>query len=426
MHVFLRVLTTCALALVIFLTGGGVMRAVSADTDFESLRRFSQVLDMVEQYYVKDVTQKDLVDGALKGMLQSLDPHSTLLSVDEFQKMQESTSGEFFGVGIEITTENGQVLVVSPIEDTPGHKAGLRSGDIILSIDGQYTLEMTLSEAADRMRGKRGTEVELVVLHKGEQKPVTMRIKRDVIPLVSVKSRELEPGYYWVRLTRFSGHTTRDLQDAIKQARSKGDVKGIVLDLRNNPGGLLDESVSVADVFLSNGVIVSMRGRDMGSERVYKAKSQGTDVDAPMVVLVNAGSASAAEIVAGALRDQKRALILGERSFGKGTVQNVIPMPDGTGLKLTVAMYYTPSGKSIQAEGIVPDFEVLWEEPKEQGDPGLYLREQDLSRHLEQGDKKEKAKAQDDEVKTFLARDNQLRMGLQFVKTLPALRELNQ
>lgn len=426
MHAFLRVLTTCALALVIFLTGGGVMRAVSADTDFESLRRFSQVLDMVEQYYVKDVTQKDMVDGALKGMLQSLDPHSTLLSVDEFQKMQESTSGEFFGVGVEITTENGQVLVVSPIEDTPGHKAGLRSGDIILSIDGKYTLEMTLSEAADRMRGKRGTEVELVVLHKGEQKPVTMRIKRDVIPLVSVKSRELEPGYYWVRLTRFSGHTTRDLQDAIKQARSKGDLKGIVLDLRNNPGGLLDESVSVADVFLSSGVIVSMRGRDMGSERVYKAKPQGTDVDCPLVVLVNAGSASAAEIVAGALRDQKRALILGERSFGKGSVQNVIPMPDGTGLKLTVAMYYTPSGKSIQAEGIVPDFEVLWEVPKEQDDPGLYLREQDLNRHLEQGDKKEKAKAQDDEVKTFLARDNQLRMGLQFVKTLPALRDLNQ
>lgn len=424
----LKVLTACSLAFVFFLAGGGVMRARSADADYESLRRFSQVLDMVEQYYVRDITQKELIDGALKGMLQSLDPHSTLLSAKEFQEMQESTSGEFYGVGVEITTENGQVLVVSPIEDTPGYKAGLRAGDIIVAIDGQYTMEMSLSEAATRMRGKLGTEVELLVLHKGDQKPVTMRIRRDVIPVVSVKSRQLEPGYYWIRLTRFSGHTTQDLLEALKSARSKGDIRGIVLDLRNNPGGLLEQSVSVSDAFLREGVIVSMRGRDSGSERTYQAKAQTTDVDAPLVVLVNAGTASAAEIVAGALRDQKRAVILGERTFGKGSVQNIIPMPDGTGLKLTVALYYTPSGKSIQAEGIVPDFEIPWEIPREQTDEGLYLREQDLNRHLEksgaEAGKDEADKAADEEIKGFLARDNQLRMALQFVKTLPALREL--
>lgn len=435
MRTTLRVLTTCSLAVVIFLAGGGVMRARSADADYESLRRFSQVLDMVEQYYVKDMTQQELIDGALKGMLQGLDPHSTLLSTKEFQEMQESTSGEFFGVGVEITTENGQVLVVSPIEDTPGYKAGLRAGDIIVAIDGQYTMEMSLSEAATRMRGKRGTEVELLVLHKGAQQPVSMRVKRDAIPVISVKARQLEPGYHWIRLTRFSGRTTQELLDALKDAKSKGEIKGIVLDLRNNPGGLLDQSVSVSDVFLKKGVIVSMRGRDSSSERTYTAKVQSSDIDAPMVVLVNAGTASAAEIVAGALHDQKRALILGERTFGKGSVQNIIPMPDGTGLKLTVALYYTPSNTSIQAEGIVPDFEIAWEAPKTPDAlSGLSVREQDLNRHLEKGGAKpdgkdakgkDKAAEEDAETREIMAQDNQLRMALQFVKTLPVLRELH-
>lgn len=430
MYKVLRFLSTCSLALVFFLAGGGVMRARSADADYDALKRFSQVLDMVEQYYVRDVEQKELIDGALKGMLQGLDPHSTLLSTREFQEMQESTSGEFFGVGVEITMENGQVLVVAPIEDTPGHRAGLRAGDIIVAVDGQYTTEMSLSEASSRMRGKRGTEVELLVLHKGDQRPVTLRIRRDAIPVISVKTRELEPGYHWVRLTRFSGRTTQELLDAIRGAKKKGEIKGIVLDLRNNPGGLLDQSVSVSDVFLKDGVIVSIRGREEGNSRNYSARTQADDVDAPMVVLVNAGTASAAEIVAGALRDQKRALILGERTFGKGSVQNIIPLPDGTGLKLTVALYYTPSGKSIQAEGIVPDFELAWEAPREQDRNALSLREQDLSRHLEQAGKsdKDRKKTSDDkteeENEQLLARDNQLRMGLQFVKTLPALRQL--
>ena len=436
----IRALTVAALALVTFLAGGGVMKAVSAEADYDSLRRFSQILDMVEQYYVNEVSQKELLEGALKGMLQNLDPHSTLMTEKEFQEMQENTSGEFFGVGVEITMENGQVMVVSPIEDTPGHRAGLRAGDTIIAVDGEFTMEMSLTEVVSKMRGKRGTEVELQVLHKNSSQPVTMKIKRDAIPLISVKSRELEPGYWWVRLTRFSGHTSEDLAEALKKAREKGTIKGIVLDLRNNPGGLLDQSVEVSDQFLREGVIVSMRGRDATSERVFKARTQDTDVDSPMVVLVNAGSASASEIVAGALRDQKRALILGEQTFGKGSVQNLIPLADGTGLKITVARYYTPSGKSIQAEGIKPDFEIAWEAPREDATPGFSFREKDLRRHLEQqkakksedakkakkDEKKDKADSEAEDVQTMVDRDNQLRLALQFVKTLPVLQELKK
>ncbi len=424
----ISLLTIAAFSLVTFLAGGGVMKAVSAETDYESLRRFSQILDIVEKNYVNDVSHQELLDGAIKGMLQNLDPHSTLMTEKEFQEMQENTSGEFFGVGVEITMENGQVTVVSPIEDTPGHKAGLRVGDIIVAVDGQYTMEMSLAEVVSRMRGKKGTTVELQVLHKDSAKPVTMKIKRDSIPLISVKSRELEPGYYWVRLTRFSGHTAEDLSAALKKAQARSGLKGIVLDLRNNPGGLLDQGVEVSDLFLEDGEIVSMRGRDESSRRSFKAHSSPDDVTCPMVVLVNAGTASAAEIVAGALRDQKRALIIGERTFGKGSVQNLIPLANGTGLKLTVARYYTPSGKFIQAEGIVPDLEIAWEPPREDREPGMYLREKDLRGHLEQKSGEEESPQSDtaeaEEVSQMLERDNQLRLALQFVKTLPVLKEL--
>ena len=436
----IRMLTTASLALVTFLAGGGVMKAVSAEADYDSLRRFSQILDMVEQYYVNEVSHKELLDNALKGMLENLDPHSTLMTEKEFQEMQENTSGEFFGVGIEITMQNNQVLVVSPIEDTPGHRAGLRAGDIIVAVDGEFTMDMTLNEVVSKMRGKRGTDVELQVLHKDSSKPVTMKITRDAIPLVSVKSRELEPGYWWIRLTRFSGHTAEDLAEALKKAKAKGEIKGIVLDLRNNPGGLLDQSVEVADMFLRDGDIVSMRGRDAQRAQVFKARPQADDVDSPMVVLVNAGSASASEIVAGALRDRKRALILGEQTFGKGSVQNLIPLSDGTGLKITVARYYTPSGKSIQAEGIKPDFEIAWEAPREEEAPAFSVREKDLRRHLEQqkakkddakkADSKDEKKDKDakdaEDVKDMIDRDNQLRLALQFVKTLPVLKELQK
>lgn len=400
---------------------------------YDAARRFSQVLDLVERNYVKDVTQSELINGALKGMLQGLDPHSTFMTSDEYKEMQETTSGEFFGVGIEISLENGQVIVVTPIEDTPAFRAGLQPGDVILSIDGQPAQELSLQEVVSRIRGAKGSEVELTILHSNAKTPQTVRITRDAIPLISVKSKQLEDGYYWVRLTRFSERTTEELKEALKQAQKEskaaGGLKGIVLDLRNNPGGLLDQAVSVSDAFLDNGTIVSIKGRDGGAERTYSARKQADDIDVPMVVLVNAGSASASEIVAGALRDQKRAPILGERSFGKGSVQNIIPLADGSGLKLTVALYYTPNGSSIQAEGIVPDFEVVFEPPhaEDKDSPRLLLREQDLNRHLENSKgKPAKGKATKDEGKEQLARDNQLRMGLQMVKSLPRLQELQK
>lgn len=402
---------------------------------FEAARRFSQVLDLVERNYVKDVTQIELINAAVKGMLQGLDPHSTFMTADEYKEMQETTSGEFFGVGIEISLENGQVVVVTPIEDTPAFRAGIQPGDVILSIDGQPAQELSLQEVVSRIRGAKGTEVELSILHSDAKSPQNVRIVRDSIPLVSVKSKPLEDGYYWVRLTRFSERTTDELKDALRQAlKESGEsgkgLKGIVLDLRNNPGGLLDQAVSVSDTFLKDGAIVSIKGREENAQRTYNARKQEDDVDVPMVVLINAGSASASEIVAGALRDQKRALIVGERSFGKGSVQNIIPLADGSGLKLTVALYYTPNGSSIQAEGIVPDLEVVFEPPRQddKDNPRMLLREQDLNRHLENGRsaKTEKAKDKKDEGKEQLSRDNQLRMGLQMVKSLPKIQEIKK
>ncbi len=414
------------------LSVSGTSHAAADQEKLDALKRFSQVLDIVERFYVSDVPPPDLVNGALKGLLQSLDPHSTLLSRQEYKEMQEATSGEFFGIGVEITSEGNQLTVVTPIEDTPAYKAGLKPGDYILGVNGKPTMEMSLQEAVSQIRGPKGTEVELTILHREAKTPVTVRIKREAIPLISVKARELEPNYFWIRLTRFSERTTPELLDALADARRKGPIKGIVLDLRNNPGGLLDQAVNVSDVFLRDGEIVSMRGRQTASTRKFSATAEKTDVDAPVVVLVNAGSASASEIVAGALGDRKRALIVGEPTFGKGSVQNIMPLSDGSGLKLTVALYYTPSGRSIQAEGIVPDMEIPFEVPKEEKDqPGYlrFMREKDLNRHLENAttdvaSKDRAAGVPDQETKDFLARDNQLRMALQMVKAMPKLREI--
>ncbi|MBO4311836.1 MAG: S41 family peptidase [Desulfovibrionaceae bacterium] len=420
-----------AFLFLVFPSGQG--QATQADAGrLDALKRFSQALDVVGRYYVKSVPTKDLVDGALKGMLQSLDPHSTILSKEEYKSMQETTSGEFFGVGIEITQDNSQITVVTPIEDTPAYKAGLKPGDHILSINGESTMGMSLQDAVTRIRGPKGTEVELSILHKEAKAPETVRMKRDTIPLVSVKSRRLEDGFYWIRLTRFSDRTTQELLDALAKARSecKGNIKGLVLDMRFNPGGLLDQAVSVSDVFLRDGLIVSMRGRTESISREFKASAQPTDVSAPLVVLVNSGSASASEIVAGALGDRRRALIVGEPTFGKGSVQNVMPLADGTGLKLTIALYYTPSGRSIQAEGITPDILIPFEASTGEAKPALFLREKDLNRHLENANgakpgEKSKAKAPSaDNVDEILAKDNQLRMSLQVVKSLPKMQHL--
>jgi len=424
-----RSMLLCSCFLILLLAGSvrpGL--AVKSSDRFEPLKRFSQVMDMVERYYVRDVNRDELVDGAVKGMLQDLDPHSSYMNKDEFEEMQVSTSGEFSGIGIEISMRNGKLVVVSPIEDTPAYLAGLKSGDILIEIDGQPTEGITLVDAVKKIRGPKGSKVSLTVLHKDSKTPDRLSITRDTIPILSIKSETLELGYAYIRVTKFNEHTTDELAKALKEFKKKGELKGIVLDMRNNPGGLLDQAVSVADTFLGHGLVVYIQGRNPNSKKEYTAKLQSQAVNTPMVVLINAGSASASEIVAGALQDHKRALLIGEPSFGKGSVQTIIPLSDGGGIKLTTALYYTPNGRSIQAEGIVPDMHIPLAARTETDE--LALREKDLNNHLMNAStKKEKARVKDkdkkpeneaERVKKMLESDNQLRIGLQFVKKQPA------
>jgi carboxyl-terminal processing protease len=401
------------------------------------MKRFTKALDLVRSGYVHDVSNEELMNGAIKGMLQSLDPHSTFLDKTDYEEMKDSTSGQFYGVGIEISTRNNQLIVVSPIEDTPADKAGLKAGDLILAVDGQSTQDMSMQEAVSKIRGAAGTEVELLILHKDSAAPVAVKIVRAAIPYTSAKTRFLdEDGFLWVRVTRFSDRTTEELKDALKDQAKKAEIKGIVLDLRNNPGGLFQQSIKVADLFLGSGNIVSTRGRGGEIMESHDARTSAGDLLCPMVVLINAGSASAAEIVAGALQDNNRAVLVGERTFGKGSVQTVIPLGDGTGIKFTIALYYTPSGRSIQAEGIAPDLEVLFEPAREEDSGSLTrfrTREADLSRHLENGAKKpaedsgekdKKPKLVEEDTRKQLALDNQLRMALQLVRSLPKINDV--
>ncbi|MDR2800253.1 MAG: S41 family peptidase [Desulfovibrio sp.] len=406
----------------------------SAEGAYVDLKRFTKAYDLVRNAYVREVGREELINGAIKGMLEELDPHSTFLNKEDFKEMQETTSGEFFGIGIEISTENNQIIVVSPIEDTPADKAGLKAGDLILSVDGHPTQDMTTQEAVSKIRGPKGSPVELLILHKDSKAPQTVTIVRDAIPLISVKTRFLDnEGYLWVRLTRFNDRTTQELAEALRAQAKKSGIKGIVLDLRNNPGGLFKQSVTVSDIFLKSGGIVSMRGRGGVVMETHDAKNSPADIACPLVVLVNQGTASASEIVAGALQDNNRAVIIGEKTFGKGSVQKIEPLGDGTAVKMTIARYYTPNGRSIQAEGIIPDLEIPFEAPREGAEKPLRFfgpREKDLSRHLDGSPKGEADGAKDKpalleaETKTLLEKDNQLRMALQMARSLPKISEV--
>jgi len=329
----------------------------------EDVQRFSNAISEIKKYYVKPVDDKELFNNAIRGMVGSLDPHSAYLDEEEYKELQTSTSGEFGGLGIEVTMQDGVVKVITPLVDTPAFKAGIKSGDYIIKLGKESVQGLTLKDAVNLMRGKAGSPIELTILRKGVNKPLIFDLIREVIQIKSVKSKLLGEGFGYVRLTQFQAQTGKDMLKAIAELKqqSNGKIKGLILDLRNNPGGLLDSAIQVSDAFLGKNktgkpeLIVYTEGRLPGSKFTALANPGDVLSNAPIVVLINNGSASASEIVAGALKDNKRALILGTKSFGKGSVQTVLPLDGKTGIKLTTALYYTPSGTSIQAKGIVPD-----------------------------------------------------------------------
>ena len=333
---------------------------VATDTEtlpYEDLRTFTEIFGRIKRDYVEPVSDKKLLEDAVRGMLSGLDPHSAYLVAEEYQELKEGTTGQFGGLGIEVTMENGFIKVVSPIDDTPAQKAGIKTGDLIIKLDDKPVKGMSLTDAVKMMRGEPGSKIVLTIVREGLEAPLKLTLTRDIIKVKSVKSRMLEKGYGYVRISSFQSGTGDALKDALAALKKEngGNLKGLVLDLRNNPGGVLNAAVEVSDAFLKSGLIVYTEGRIENSEMRFNAAPDDLINGAPIVVLINAGSASASEIVAGALQDQKRAVIMGEKSFGKGSVQTILPTSNGAAVKLTTARYYTPSGRSIQAEGIEPD-----------------------------------------------------------------------
>jgi carboxyl-terminal processing protease len=377
---------------------GTSARAAVGDT-YRQLNLFGDIFERIRSHYVEKPDDSKLVEGAINGMLNSLDPHSSYLDPKSLRDMQSQVNGQFGGLGIEVTMEDGLIKVVTPIDDTPAAKAGLRAGDIITQLDDEPVQGLTLNQAVDKMRGAPNTKINLKVMRKGVDKPLDISVIRDVIRVKSVRSK-IEDDIGYIRITQFNEQTGDGLTKAIKEISEKipaDKLKGYVLDLRNNPGGLLDQAIAVSDAFLDHGEIVSTRGRDPEETQRFNARPGDLANGKPVIVLINGGSASASEIVAGALQDHKRATLLGSRSFGKGSVQTIIPLGPGNGaLRLTTARYYTPSGRSIQAKGIVPDIEVLQDVPEEvkAKTVGEIKGESSLRGHLKAAEGEEQAGSQ--------------------------------
>ncbi len=416
--------------LLVFCASIGVYQVKSLASSYSSeenatlkeLKEFAAVVNLIEKNYVEKVNPKKLIYGAIKGMLSSLDPHSSFMTPDDYKELEVETQGSFTGVGMEITVKDGILTVVSPIEGTPAYKAGLKANDKIIKINGVSTKNMTLMEAVKRLRGPEGTKVTITILRKGMHQPKNITLVRAIIPIRSVYSKMLEPGYGYVRITNFQSNTDKELREALAKLNKEHPLKGLVIDLRNNPGGLLAQAVKVADEFINKGLIVYTKGRVKSQQARFMAHKNIHPEHYPIVVLVNGGSASASEIVAGALQDHKRALILGTRTFGKGSVQTIIPLNDGSAVRLTTALYYTPSGRCIQAEGITPDIVVPYLPPSEEKKLSElpkqhpFLSERDLKGHLPpvgkqiKGKKNSKSKA----YKPIL--DNQLKEAIRVLK----------
>lgn len=381
----------------------------------QELRLFAEIFGRIKNAYVEPVDDAKLLEDAIRGMISGLDPHSAYLEPEEFESLQIHTSGEFGGLGIEVGMRDGFIRVVSPIDDTPAQRAGIQSGDLITKLDDTSTQGMDLSEAVNLMRGKPGEPITLTIVREGEEKPLEITLVRDVIQVASVKGRVLEPGFGYLRITQFQVNTGNELNRRIEKLRKDGDLKGIVLDLRNNPGGVLQAAVDVSNAFLNEGLIVYTEGRLANSEHRFSATSETTLPALPLVVLINGGSASASEIVAGALQDHKRAIIMGEDSFGKGSVQTVLPLDAERALKLTTARYFTPQGRSIQAQGIVPDIQVSDAELKLRAERHNGLKERDLSGHLENSNEEA---VNHDNSQSLASQDYQLYEALNLLKAL--------
>jgi carboxyl-terminal processing protease len=421
------VLIFLVIAGVIFFNGHSGNVKAGTDDVYKNLNVFAEVLRQIERNYVEPEEAKKLIYSAIKGMVQGLDPHSSFMTKEEHQDLLMETKGSFSGVGIEITVREGVIIVVSPIEGTPAYEAGIESGDKIIKIDDKSTTDMTLIDAVKNIRGEKGTKVKLTIMREGRDKPLEFVITRDVIPLRSVRNFRLTPTMGYVRISNFQSTTAEDLASALESLEKGVKLEGLILDLRNNPGGLLSQAIEVSDLFLDSGLIVSTKGRDPSQNMQVSAQKGDKERLYPIIILVNGGSASAAEIVAGALQDNKRALVLGTKTFGKGSVQTIFPLSDGSGLRLTTARYYTPSGRSIQVSGITPDIEVKFTPPVEEEDKGKQrrlIREEDLKGHMlnevgkdaepaKEGDKRDA----DKRAKTLLERDNQVRQALQLLQT---------
>jgi carboxyl-terminal processing protease len=389
----------------IFLQPYRAVTDTNTDEVYRHIRLFHEVLNEIRQKYVKKLSVKDLIYRAIKGMVSSLDAHSSFLTPKEFRELQIETSGQFSGVGIEITIRNGVLTVVSPIEGTPAHRAGIKSGDKIIKVNGKITKNMTLMDAVRAIRGPRGTPVTLTVLRQGARSLLDIKVIRDTIAIKSVRYHLISPGLGYVRISTFQSLTTSDLKKALDVLKSRTRLTGLILDLRNNPGGLLNQAVGVADQFLTSGIIVYTKGRNAQQNMTFSARPFTGDDRFHMVVLINGGSASASEIVAGALQDHHRALLVGTHSFGKGSVQTIIPLSNQAGLRLTTALYYTPSGRAIHHKGLQPDIKVPFIQPKKtaQGGGAGRLSSADADTQLMM-------------PKSRIKDDNQLRKAIQILR----------
>ena len=394
----------------------------------QEIRAFTEVFDKIKTDYVEDINDKSLLESAIRGMLSGLDPHSAYLDPEAYQDLQEGTTGEFGGLGIEVGMEDGFIKVIAPIDDTPAQKAGIKPGDLIVRINDTSIKDLSLGDAVKMMRGKPGTDIRLTIIREGQKEPLKITITRAVVKVQSVKSRILEPHFGYIRISHFQSHTGEDLNEALVKLKEENgrDLKGLILDLRNNPGGILGSAVAAADIFLDRGLIVYTKGRATDSEMRFNAMSADLLKDAPMVVLVNGGSASASEIVAGALQDHKRAVIMGSKTFGKGSVQTILPMNNNAALKLTTGLYYTPSGRSIQAEGITPD--IVLDKVKiaaiEKAGLEDEVKEINLTRYLNNGGKKTKDEAAPtkQESPSLMESDYEIHEAINLLKGLALLR----